>query len=97
PISTLFPYTTLFRSAGDLALKFIAEALHKYSQGSDYAFRVGGEEFLLLLVDTDKQRALSIAESIRKYVENGMIKTAQGQQFKITDRKSTRLNSSHVK
>lgn len=71
-------------TAGDLALKFIAEALQKYSQGSDYAFRVGGEEFLLLLVDTDLDRAISIAESIRKYVEHGMISTSQGQQFKFT-------------
>lgn len=92
PLSLLAMDADFFKSindkfghaAGDLALKFIAEALQKYSQGSDYAFRIGGEEFLLLLVDTDKQRALSIAESIRKYVENGMIKTAQGQQFKIT-------------
>ncbi|MRA03405.1 diguanylate cyclase [Acinetobacter lwoffii] len=71
-------------AAGDLALKFLAEALQKYSQGSDYAFRVGGEEFLLLLVDTDEKRALNIAESIRKYIENGMINSAQGQQFKFT-------------
>lgn len=71
-------------AAGDLALKFIAEALQKYSQGSDYAFRVGGEEFLLLLVDTDVKRALNIAESIRKYVENGMITSSQGQQFRFT-------------
>ncbi len=71
-------------AAGDLALKFIAEALQKYSQGSDYAFRVGGEEFLLLLVDTDLERAISVAESIRQYVEHGMIATSQGQQFKFT-------------
>ena len=71
-------------TAGDLAIKFIAEALQKYSQGSDYAFRVGGEEFLLLLVDTDEKRALNVAESVRKYVESGMISTVQGQQFKFT-------------
>ncbi|MFW1755441.1 GGDEF domain-containing protein, partial [Acinetobacter wanghuae] len=69
-------------AAGDLALKFISEALQKYSQGSDYAFRVGGEEFLLLLVETDLERAISVAESIRQYVEHGMIATSQGQQFK---------------
>ncbi len=51
-------------AAGDLALKFIAEALQRYSQGSDYAFRIGGEEFLLLLVDTDVNRAMKIR---RKY------------------------------
>ena len=71
-------------AAGDLALKFIADALQKYIQGSDYAFRVGGEEFLLLLVDSDERRALNIAENIRKYVEHGLINTAQGQQFRLT-------------
>ena len=71
-------------AAGDLALKFIADALQKYIQGSDYAFRVGGEEFLLLLVDSDERRALNIAENIRTYVEHGLISTAQGQQFRLT-------------
>ncbi len=42
---------------GDMALKFIAETLQKFSKGSDYAFRIGGEEFLLLLVDSDLSRA----------------------------------------
>jgi diguanylate cyclase (GGDEF) domain len=71
-------------AAGDLALKFIAEALQRYSQGSDYAFRIGGEEFLLLLVDTGVNRAMKIAENIRQYIEKGLIRTAQGQQFSFT-------------
>ena len=71
-------------AAGDLALKFIAEALQRYSKGSDYAFRIGGEEFLLLLVDTDLVRAMSIAENVRSYIEKGLIRTAQGQQFNFT-------------
>ncbi|CAB1214609.1 Diguanylate cyclase DosC [Acinetobacter bouvetii] len=71
-------------AAGDLALKFIAEALQRYSQGSDYAFRIGGEEFLLLLVDTELCRAMTIAEDIRNYIEHGLIRTTQGQQFSFT-------------
>lgn len=71
-------------AAGDLALKFIAEALQRFSQGSDYAFRIGGEEFLLLLVDTEIDRAMSIAENVRRYIEQGLIRTAQGQQFNFT-------------
>ncbi len=51
-------------TAGDLALRFIAEVLLDVAKGSDYAFRVGGEEFLLLLVDSDLTRALQIAETI---------------------------------
>lgn len=71
-------------AAGDLALKFIAESLQKYSQGSDYAFRIGGEEFLLLLVDTDRRGALAVAENIRNFIEQGKIVTPQGTQFKLT-------------
>ena len=71
-------------AAGDLALKFIGETLQRFSQGSDYAFRIGGEEFLLLLVDTDLVRAMSIAESVRSYIEKGVIRTVQGQQFSFT-------------
>ena len=71
-------------TAGDVALKFIAEALQRYSQGSDYAFRLGGEEFLLLLVDADEKRTRHIAESIRQYVENSLINDGQGQCFKLT-------------
>src|SRR5690606_28717120 len=39
-------------AAGDSALQFIGEVLLDCIKGSDYAFRVGGEEFLLLLVDS---------------------------------------------
>ena len=35
-------------------------------------------------MDTDEKRALNIAESIRKYIENGMINSVQGHQFKFT-------------
>ena len=71
-------------AAGDLALKFISETLQKNSKGSDYAFRVGGEEFLLLLVDTDIEAATQIAETIRHDIELGLLTSAQGQNFKLT-------------
>ncbi len=45
--------------AGGFGIKFIAEALQRFSQGSDYAFRIG-EEFLLLLVNTESHCAMSI-------------------------------------
>jgi diguanylate cyclase len=71
-------------AAGDLALKFISETLQKNSKGSDYAFRIGGEEFLLLLVDTDVEAARKTAESIRYDIEQGLLTSAQGQNFKLT-------------
>ena len=71
-------------SAGDLALKFISETLQKNSKGSDYAFRIGGEEFLLLLVDTDVEAARKTAESIRYDIEQGLLTSTQGQNFNLT-------------
>lgn len=71
-------------AAGDLALQFMAEVLLESSKGSDYAFRVGGEEFLLLLVDSDWNRAQMIAETIRHRVEDTPIRSAEGESFKFT-------------
>ena len=71
-------------AAGDTALKYLAETLTKYSKGSDYAFRVGGEEFLVLLVDTDVARSKVIAESIRQSIEASVLYTADNVAFKFT-------------
>lgn len=71
-------------AAGDSALKYLAEILTKYSKGSDYAFRVGGEEFLVLLVDTDIVRSKVIAESIRQSIEASALYTVDNIPFKFT-------------
>lgn len=70
-------------AAGDLAIKFIAETLQKYSKGSDYVFRVGGEEFLLLLVDSDLAQSRAIAEKIRYAIECEVLQAEQ-HQFSLT-------------
>lgn len=71
-------------AAGDLALQFIGEVLLECVRGSDYAFRIGGEEFLLLLVDSDLSRAQEIAEKIRQRVQETAIRTALGSSFNFT-------------
>lgn len=71
-------------AAGDLALQFIGEVLLECVRGSDYAFRIGGEEFLLLLVDSDLSRAQDIAENIRRRVQETAIRTALGSSFNFT-------------
>jgi diguanylate cyclase (GGDEF)-like protein len=55
--------------AGDSVLKDLAATIKKWSRGSDLCFRYGGEEFLLILDDTDTNQALKIAERIRENVE----------------------------
>ena len=51
--------------AGDAALGRIGEILRRATRGSDVAFRYGGEEFLLLVPDTDLAGAISVAERVR--------------------------------
>ncbi|TFL13414.1 diguanylate cyclase [Pusillimonas caeni] len=56
--------------AGDLVLQQLAVLLSNNSRAGDYIFRLGGEEFMLLLVDLDKEAALRVAENMRQVVEN---------------------------
>lgn len=60
-------------SAGDFALKEFAEIVKKLSRLSDFLFRLGGEEFLLLVPETDVDGAVVLAERIRDHMENNPI------------------------
>ncbi len=53
-------------SAGDTALKQVATILTKVVRRSDMVFRYGGEEFLVLLPETDLEGAAALAEKIRE-------------------------------
>ena len=55
--------------AGDSILKDLAATIKKCARGSDLCFRYGGEEFLLILDDTDVNQASKVAERIRETVE----------------------------
>ena len=49
---------------GDLLLKFVGALLRGAVRPEDYAIRYGGDEFLLLLPDTDVEQAAAIAERL---------------------------------
>jgi diguanylate cyclase (GGDEF)-like protein len=51
--------------AGDAALGRIGEILRRATRLTDVAFRYGGEEFLLLVPDTDLTIAIAVAERVR--------------------------------
>ncbi|CAD6880246.1 Diguanylate cyclase [Methylomonas albis] len=55
---------------GDLALSSLAGWLKDSVRGSDAVFRYGGEEFVILLSDTDIDGALVIGERIRADIES---------------------------
>jgi len=50
---------------GDLALQAVANTLRKSLRTSDYAFRTGGDEFALLLVQSDSAQAQALARRVR--------------------------------
>jgi diguanylate cyclase len=56
---------TYGHNAGDKALKIVAQLMTKYVRQSDYVFRIGGEEFVLLLTNTAQDNADKVVEKMR--------------------------------
>ncbi|KKO02381.1 hypothetical protein LCGC14_0107960 [marine sediment metagenome] len=54
--------------AGDNVLQQVASILDRSTRGGDYVFRMGGEEFLIVLVDTDHDGSRLFAERLRQAV-----------------------------
>lgn len=58
-------------AAGDECLRAVAKTLAQSSQRkTDFLARIGGEEFAMLLPNTDQSGALKVAESMRRSVES---------------------------
>jgi len=54
---------------GDFVIKHLAETMLGNIRQSDSCFRYGGDEFAILLLDTDRSKAIQIAEKLRSIVE----------------------------
>lgn len=63
---------------GDSVLKETSHILKKCVRESDIVIRFGGEEFLILLIDTDVGYGANVAEKIRQSVEEFSFKTTDG-------------------
>ena len=61
---------TYGHAAGDRALCTVAETLQARLRASDLVGRIGGEEFLILLADTDLEGATQLTDGLRAAVEN---------------------------
>lgn len=55
---------TLNHSAGDFLLKEVANRIKRLVRKSDYVFRQGGDEFIIILSDADSQAASMVAQRI---------------------------------
>src|SRR5690606_41759596 len=85
PTSTLFPYTTLFRSHGNAILKRVMGAIHRYYRPALHYCLARPKRTVIVAIGG----SLLISAIVAPIVGSSL--------FPKADRKSTRLNSSHVK
>lgn len=69
---------------GDRALRTVAKTIQPLLRQSDVLARFGGEEFTVLLPDSELKQAAIIAERIRTKVETTAIKDDKNQSFQVT-------------
>ena len=60
---------TYGHDAGDSVLKLVAKTFKQCVRASDMVIRYGGEEFLIILLDSDRAAGAEVAEKIRLAVE----------------------------
>jgi len=70
--------------SGDMVLRHAAEAITSTARPSDFAFRYGGEEFVLVLVDCTLARAEEVAERMRQRIQEMVIKLPTGDNLQVT-------------
>lgn len=65
---------TYGHNIGDEILKLISKNMNEYIRKSDILARIGGEEFAILLNNTNEENAFVLAEKIRTQVESSIYK-----------------------
>jgi diguanylate cyclase (GGDEF)-like protein len=58
----------LGHAAGDAALRIVGETAHRTTRSTDTVARVGGDEFAMILPDTDAEGAFLFAERVREAI-----------------------------
>lgn len=81
--------------SGDRALQHVAGVLSQFTRGSDYVFRYGGEEFVVVLVAVDEAQALVIADSLCRRVSESPVSLANGGKLDITTSVGVALHDGH--
>ena len=74
----------LGHQTGDRALAQIGRSIAENIRGVDVAGRFGGEEFLVLLRDASRERAMQIGERLRSAIESSGLEYADGKAVTIS-------------
>lgn len=69
---------------GDEVLRRVGGILHELGRDTDLPARLGGEEFAVLLPETDVEGAVSLAERIRRRVAAEEVEVDEGEALRVT-------------
>jgi diguanylate cyclase (GGDEF)-like protein len=75
---------SLGHAAGDAVLRNVAQLLAANVRSVDIAGRYGGEEFLVVLPETDVDAAAALAEKLRRVVGSSEVQLEGGERITIT-------------
>jgi diguanylate cyclase len=70
--------------SGDLVLRQFSELLLKSVRSSDFVFRYGGEEFLVVLGNVEEQQAMTIAEKVLQICGDNLFELSNGVKVRVT-------------
>lgn len=70
--------------SGDMVLKQFSAGLCESVRQDDVVVRTGGEEFIIILKDTEERHLAVFAEKIRLHVENSIFKVTDSREISIT-------------
>ena len=58
---------------GDKVLRYIATSIKRNVKGNDFVARFGGEEFVIILPETDINGAMTVSEQVREAISSGKL------------------------
>jgi len=71
-------------SSGDVVLKEIVRGMIKLTREYDTVGRYGGEEFLIIMPEVNKQTAVDVADRMRRNIEKHEIELTEGAKVTVT-------------
>ena len=80
-------------AVGDVVLKKAANLISNAIRPSDFAFRYGGEEMLIVLVEVEPSMTKEIAEKIRKHIAQHQFSLPEDKRLRLT----TSIGCAHAK
>jgi two-component system cell cycle response regulator len=75
---------TYGHDAGDVVLREFAQRFRRNTRGIDLACRLGGEEFVIIMPDTDLARAVQVGERLRATIAGEPFAVAPGKELSVT-------------